>query len=670
MNMANLSFLFTCILEGFMKKFVLLSFVFFVSMFLYATGIENEITKQLPNNALLIGLESNEINGAVYHHVTYLIDDKDYSLIFDKDLKIVEEKDIITKPNSVILDDVYEVLNNDNVPDDQIIKIDVKLITPQIPYPYQNYILESNEFLDDFALLTDSNGTRLISLYEYELFEEIEMAKIRAFNKEKAALQAEIVNEFAYRNDFVDSEFIEQAIKNETSILTIELPKEAILPLWENNQDLIVAIGLFEEPENEIANALLATSVDPYVLNFTDRQGNNIGIYLTEPTCPDTGYITRYHRFSDASSGDLSHSQRTTGIARSASPLSYIYCKAGSILPSQTELEGVFWITNPGSQFPIFLKKPIHIISASFGNNKTSEYKPQDSEWDQFSYDNNIVIFKSAGNTGNNEEYVTTPGKGLNLITVGNYCRAGQTACSSPTVDTIKSSSSWRDPETKNSKPELSAPGTSIVYGGLTADSGTSYAAPHAAGIAADFMGSSLSSYFKYNPAYIKAQMLVSSGDEISGGYSKVGVGGIDFRDGYYESTGNGSTWVSSEYSASVWNNWANNDVIPNNGYIDWNFTVSSSTTASVKVALVWMNSGNYTYSHKNDTYPLGLDLDLYVYDPNGNLVASSVKRYNGFEFVSFTPTVLGTYRVQIRKYAVRDTGTKLNIAVRVNKDD
>lgn len=642
-----------------MKKLLVLLFILFGFTVLCASQIEDEIRSKLPGNAILIGLESHEINGSLYHLATYLIDDVDYFLIFDENVEIIDEKDIPTKPHSVLSDEIIEIMNDKDIPDDQLIKINVGLITPELPQPYQNYIIETNDFSDAFAMLTDDNGSRLINSYEYEIFEAKEVAKIRAFNRERVALQAEIIEDFASRNGFVGKDFIKQAIENETPTITMETTKKDITPLLENNRDLIIGIELFKEYLPEIANALLATNVDPEVLNFPARQGDNIGIYFTESKCPDTNHITRYHRFSAASTGDLSHSEHTTEIGRATAPLAYIYCKAGSVRPTLTELEGTFWMTNF-----VLQKKPIHIINASFGSGTSATYTDDDRDWDQYSYNNNIAIFKSAGNNGS---YVTTPGKGLNIITVGNYCRAGQSGCSA-TVDTIYSSSSWENPETKNGKPEISAPGTKISFSDSQVKTGTSYAAPFAAGIAADFMGLQVFQNFKYNPALLKAQMLVSSGDVISGGFDKVGVGGIDVLDGIRGTFGAGTTFINSSYSPTVWNDWAHNDDNPNNDYLDWQFNITTLTSNKVKVALVWMNRGTYTFAHKEEPFPIGMDLDLYVYDPNGNLVDRSTNRYNGFEFVSFTPAVTGNYTVQIRRFSVNDSATKLNIAVRVDK--
>lgn len=64
-------------------------------------------------------------------------------------------------------------------------------------------------------------------------------------------------------------------------------------------------------------------------------------------------------------------------------------------------------------------------------------------------------------------------------MAVGNYNDA---------TDTIVASSSFNDPETGSLKPELSAPGQNITIPGATGGGGTSYAAPHVAAMAANYL--------------------------------------------------------------------------------------------------------------------------------------------------------------------------------------
>ena len=41
-------------------------------------------------------------------------------------------------------------------------------------------------------------------------------------------------------------------------------------------------------------------------------------------------------------------------------------------------------------------------------------------------------------------------------------------------------------------------------------------------------------------------------------------------------------------------------------------------------------------------------NLDLYVYDPRGNLIGTSTLIYNNYEIVQFAPEVTGNYTIVI----------------------
>ena len=79
------------------------------------------------------------------------------------------------------------------------------------------------------------------------------------------------------------------------------------------------------------------------------------------------------------------------------------------------------------------------------------------------------------------------------------------------------------------------------------------------------------------------------------------------------------------------------------------------------------MNRGSYTYNHRNDAHAIGMDLDLRVYDPNGNYVGGSFSWDNPFEKVNFTPTVSGYYTFKVNRYANRDANSAVRMGMYVN---
>ena len=57
------------------------------------------------------------------------------------------------------------------------------------------------------------------------------------------------------------------------------------------------------------------------------------------------------------------------------------------------------------------------------------------------------------------------------------------------------------------------------------------------------------------------------------------------------------------------------------------------------------MNHNTNELGNNNSSLP---NLDLYVYDSNQNLIASSTTLYSNFEIVLFVPTSPGIYTVKI----------------------
>ena len=424
------------------------------------------------------------------------------------------------------------------------------------------------------------------------------------------------------------------------STITLELTAEEIEALARTNGGTIRGIELFQEGEDDITQAMVDTSISSSALPYSSTQGDNVGIYMTESGCPNENRITNYDRLSGS---ETNHSRNVGAIIRAVSPGSFIYCRGGAVLPTFGDLYGAFfrWLWPP-------LDPPIQIVTRSNSTNDNTSYTILDRDYDNFVYSHNIPLFNSGGNTGNGTGNVRSPGKGLNVITVGNYNDAN---------DTIVTSSPFVDPQTGNEKPEVVAPGANITAGGFTF-SGTSQATPHAAAFAGDMMSSS--TYLKGKPYLVKAKMLAGSTDSISGGLEKTGLGGIDFESaqwsGYYR-------WYEGSNSSFEYFDQADGN---NDNYVTKRIYISRYWDRA-RAVLVWLTRGSYTYDHRSNAHPIGMDLDLRVYDPYGRYVGGSFSWDNPYEKVEFSPTVSGYYTFKIRRYANRDTANKLRMGMYVN---
>lgn len=452
-----------------------------------------------------------------------------------------------------------------------------------------------------------------------------------------AKARAQKLQEWGARHGLARQAGLAQAIAQGSDTVTLNLTAAQLKRLIDSQDATIAGIELHEEPKDEITQAMAATSISTSALPHAATRGSGIGVYMTEGGCADPANISNYSRLSGS---QTDHSLNVGSIVRAVSPASYLYCRSGSVLPSAAELAGI------GG------KAPIYVITNSTGSNATASYNTGDRDWDNYIYNNNVPIFKSAGNEGNATGNVTSPGKGLNTIAVGNYNDA---------TSTISSSSSFIDPETKNEKPEIVAPGSNITAGGITM-SGTSMAAPHAAAFTADMM--SQSTYLKSRPYLVKAKLLAGGTDVIAGGVDKVGLGGIDFASA--EWSGNWQYYSGSNGSFTTFDT---NDGA-SDGYISKTVFVPAGWDR-VRVAISWVNRGTWTYDHRADLHPIGMDLDLSVYGPTGAYVGGSATYDNPFESVQFTPSAAGgNYTFKIRRFSNRDTASDVRIGMYVNYFD
>ena len=101
-------------------------------------------------------------------------------------------------------------------------------------------------------------------------------------------------------------------------------------------------------------------------------------------------------------------------------------------------------------------------------------------------------------------------------------------------------------------------------------------------------------------------------------------------------------------------------------GYVSRQIFIPNSYDG-VRIAMSWLTRGTYTFDHKDDAHPIGIDLDLSVYDPTGGLVGVSLSYDNAFEVIDFSPVITGFYTFKINRFANRDVANRLRVGVAVN---
>jgi len=463
---------------------------------------------------------------------------------------------------------------------------------------------------------------------------------------ERVPEYGKMLQAWADQNGLGKAPGLAEALESSGSNLVVELSPAEIRRLAESQEGIVQGIEAYVESQDDIASAMLDTNLSAWALPYPNRRANGVGIYMTESGCAQEFRFANYQRLAGT---ETNHSRNVGGILKGAAPENYLYCRGGAVLPTVFDLYGA--LLNDLFPFDIYpeVEGPrIQVVTRSNSSSTGTNYTTTDRNWDNFIYTHMIPTFKSASNTGGGTGNIGSPGKGLNIVTVGNYDH---------TTDTIAGSSSFVDPFPGVVKPEISAPGQSITAGGFTM-SGTSMSTPHAAAFVADQMSDS--TWLKFKPHLVKAKIISAATDPIAGGFDAVGFGGIDFLSGHYN--GYNYWWSGNNGAFSSWDSADGSS----DGYVERQLTISNSWD-SVRVVLSWLTRGSYTYTHRTDAHPIGMDLDLRVYDPSGNLVGTSASWDNNFESVEFTPTVTGTYTFKINRYANRDTSNKLRMGLVVN---
>ncbi len=516
--------------------------------------------------------------------------------------------------------------------DSEKISVNIALITPEIPSStdteFGSVEISKGRIVNQTHNGSEASDQALIANAH------VKAERKKAERKTRLDTQRQVAKSFAERHSLRGNKHVDAAVEAGAETITVELTAAQLRRLISSGDASVAGIELAFKVEDQISSAMQDTNITTYALPYSNLHGSGIGIYMTESGCADEAGRTNYDRLAGS---QTDHSQNVFGIMRAVSPSSYIYCRGGAVLPQATDLDGVGG--NPA----------IRVINRSNGGNDTTSYSTLDRDWDNLAYNNNIAIFNAAGNNGTGTGNIISPAKGLNVMAVGNYDDA---------TDGINSSSSFVDTELGDAKPEFTAPGTNITAGGFTM-TGTSMASPHAAAFAADMM-SGLSVYLD-RPYVVYASMIGGATDAITGGFDKVGHGGIDFLSTYYD----GWTYYYNGNNASF-NSFDAADGVTD-GNIDKVFNITS-TSQKVRVAIAWMNRGSYTYDHRADAHPIGQDLDITVLSPTGAYVGGSASWDNQFEVVNFTPTVTGNYKVRIRRYANRDTSADFRLGLKINK--
>lgn len=282
------------------------------------------------------------------------------------------------------------------------------------------------------------------------------------------------------------------------------------------------------------------------------------------------------------------------------------------------------------------------VMNLSWGSDTAGVPGFLDRAIDEESFRYKRMMVKSAGNagamgcSGGDDGWVSSPGLGYNVITVGSYDDDGTVSAAD---DAMATCSSWRDPLSESGdreKPEIAAPGTAIatlidvdpwVGGSL---SGTSLAAPMVTGTVALLIDRD--ARLKRRPEALKAILLASATANVEGDPARSeldGAGGIraDRADDVARFRNGG--WGSLGHACD------DADLIVLE-------TFELRAGKRTRVALVW---GNDPDDPAYEDRP-SADFDLVVRRNGAGIVATSAAFDPAWEIVEFVAPADGTYRI------------------------
>ncbi|CAD5244978.1 S8 family serine peptidase [Thermococcus camini] len=365
-----------------------------------------------------------------------------------------------------------------------------------------------------------------------------------------------------------------------------------------------------------ITIAIIDTGIDA---SHPDLQGKVIGWvdYVNGKTTPydDQGHGT--HVASIAAGTGAASNGKYKGMAPGAKLVGIKVLGADGSGSISDIIAGVDWAVQNKDKYGI------RVINLSLGSSQSSDGTDSLSQAVNNAWDAGIVVCVAAGNSGPDKYTVGSPAAASKVITVGAVDK----------YDVITDFSS-RGPTADNRlKPEVVAPGNWIIAARASgtqltdvtigdyyvAAPGTSMATPHVAGISALI----LQAHPSWSPDMVKTALIETADivkpDEIAD--IAYGAGRVNaYKAAHYDS------YAKLVFTGSV----------ADKGSATHAFDISGASF--VTATLYWDNSGS--------------DLDLYLYDPNGNQVDYSYTAYYGFEKVGYYNPTAGTWTIKVVSYS------------------
>ncbi|GAA1973834.1 S8 family serine peptidase [Microbacterium pumilum] len=430
------------------------------------------------------------------------------------------------------------------------------------------------------------------------------------------------------------------------------IPADAIRKLAEH--ELVAGVFLHDREGVLDLNDSIAVhnSDDAHSAGFTGA-GVDVAVYEPGPDVTTNLSISGQYQ---TGSGSSSHARMTHGIIRNTErnrPHGHAP-DANLFSANSYDLDAIRWAAQD---------QGCTVISQSF-------HRDAEQTSDSLSHDDNYkdwlalhwpfpTIVEASGN-GSSTEFVNH--KGYNRLTVGSH---------DDNAGAMASDSVFRNPKSTHGDrelPEIAGNGVGVTVVGLT-DSGTSFAAPAVAGIAACVQEAA--PVLKSWPEGTRAVLMAGAWRNPSGGRWRADlVAGVDGRDGAGTADADRSTNIArsrqSRDNAPALRGFdvgtLRSSDLDGSGRTTFRYRIKTPTAplffgSHVKVALAWDSNATRTDILFLSIYQntLSVDLDVEVRDSAGTLVASSMSWDNSYEIAEFDAKAGETYDIRIRRWSGTD---------------